>query len=99
MSRRARQDQTVPRIARLVSISGLDGVGKSVHTLGLVNELRQRGIRVAPRRSRFPFLISVPLLLYARILHFSYVIMTETAPVGMHEFGRSKILSRLFPIT
>ncbi len=84
---------------RLIVVSGLDGTGKSTHAKALVEDLRARGFRTLYRRLRFPFVLSVPLLILARLRGRSYVLREGRQAVRVHAFGSSPFLRLLFPMT
>ncbi len=84
---------------RLIVVSGMDGTGKSTHAKALVEVLRARGFRTLYRRLRFPFVLSVPLLIVARLRGRSYELREGGHVVRVHAFGSSPFLRLLFPLT
>ncbi len=84
---------------RLIVLSGPDGSGKSTHARALLEDLRHRGIRAVYRRLRFPFLTTVPLLLYARLRGWSNRVRQGGYVIQAHAFGPSSLLRTWYPFT
>lgn len=91
--------QALRSVPQLVTLSGMDGSGKTIHARMLVKELRRRGIPALYRRIRFPFLLSLPLLIYARLRGFSYTLWAGKTAVGYQGFNESRVLRGLYPWT
>ena len=84
----------------VISISGVDGTGKTTQAALLIKYLRHRGYRCVYSHVRFGHFFSVPLLALARIGGFTRIYRTaQGTQVGIHFFGKSKALASLYPIT
>jgi len=84
-------------VRRHYYITGVDGIGKTTQ----VNRLERRLANERTHRVwlRFPFVISLPLLVYARFFGFTRYEVFDGVRVGAWEFHRSALLRTLFPIT
>ena len=89
----------LPDRPRFLYLTGCDGTGKTTQADLLCAHLKQIGIQ--PRRVwlRFPFLLSVPLLVYARWRRLSWHEVIEGARHGYWDFRASPLLKRLLPWT
>lgn len=83
----------------VISIIGPDGAGKSTQAEKLVERLDQQDIDCEYRWFGAKHLLTLPLLLYARLVGLSEVEKLESGrEIGYHYFWRSKLLSTLYPI-
>jgi predicted nucleotidyltransferase len=78
---------------------GADGTGKSTQTRRLLDQLEAEGVAPLHRWMRFPFLVSVPLLAYAKLRGWSWYEQTGDVRHGYWDFRRSVILRTLLPWT
>lgn len=84
---------------KLIAFSGMDGVGKSQHARALVEDLSRGGRRAVYRRLRFPFVLSLPVLLYARLRGWSYDVRAGGQTLRVHGFAASPLVRFLYPLT
>jgi thymidylate kinase len=93
-SRRVRLGEKRPLF---IYITGCDGTGKSTQTALLMQQFEAEGL--APRHLwlRFPFLLSTPLLAYARLCGFSWSEKFRSVQHGYWDFQNSLLLRMLFP--
>lgn len=83
-----------------ICIIGVDGVGKSTHANLLVKKMQDMGVKTRYAHLRFFHIISLPLLLYARIKGYSKLITIENGEkMSYHFFKNSSLLRTLYPIT
>jgi hypothetical protein len=80
-------------------LTGCDGTGKSTQAKLLLESINQKGKPPIFIWLRYPFLLSVPLLFYARIRGFSWVEIIKNEKYGYWDFNRSKLLRLLLPWT
>lgn len=101
-------DRTQNHHARFIYITGCDGTGKSTQVALLMERLRAQGADVHHVWLRFPFMLSLPLLAYARWRGYSrfedcdYVDANgqpATVRHGYWEFQTSRLLRWLLPWT
>lgn len=90
-------EREVLTLPRFIYLTGCDGTGKSTQAALLMEYLRRRSIRANHLWLRFPFLLSMPLLLYARVRKFSYQEEKDGRRYGYWEFWRSRLLRWTFP--
>ena len=93
----SRRVQTGVKRPLFVYITGCDGTGKSTQSNLLMQQLQADG--VAPRHLwlRFPFLLTTPLLAYARLRGFSWSEDHGSVLHGYWDFRKSWLLRLLFP--
>jgi thymidylate kinase len=98
-----RTDRNIMKIEgqhpRFIYITGCDGTGKSTQTSLLLFHLRGKGIQTQHVWLRFPFFLSVPLLVYARFRGYSWYEKVGNVRHGYWDFRRSTILRLLLPWT
>jgi thymidylate kinase len=82
---------------RFIYISGCDGTGKSTQARLLLARLEALGRQPRHLWLRFPFLLSLPLLAYARWHGYSWHEQTGTARHGYWDFRHSWPLRALLP--
>ncbi len=83
----------------LICISGPDGVGKTTQVNLIIKELTDKGIKCTHKWIRFPFLLSMPLLIAARLSGRTEMTTLESGRrIGYHHFHDSNIISRIYPI-
>jgi thymidylate kinase len=82
---------------RFIYLSGCDGAGKSTQARLLLARLESLGRRPRHLWLRFPFLLSLPLLAYARWRGYSWYEQAGAARHGYWDFGRSWPLRALLP--
>lgn len=87
------------RFPRFIYLTGCDGSGKSTHARHLLAYLKQRNIRTRLVWLRFPFLFSIPLLIYARLNRYSWYETNGDFRHGYWDFRRSWVLQHLLPWT
>jgi thymidylate kinase len=80
-----------------IYLSGCDGTGKSTQTKLLLARLESLGRRPQHLWLRFPFLLSLPLLAYARWRGYSWHEQSGATWHGYWDFGRSWLLRALLP--
>jgi hypothetical protein len=78
-------------------ITGCDGIGKTTQARLLVDYLRRQGQRVRHVWLRFPFFLSAPFLVYARLRKLSWQEQHEGKRYGYWDFSRSWLMKRIFP--
>ena len=84
-------------IPRFIYLAGCDGTGKTAQAGLLLNHLRANGIAARRLWLRFPFCLSLPLLVYARLRGLSFSEETNGARYGYWNFERSRLLRLVFP--
>jgi hypothetical protein len=82
-----------------IYLVGADGTGKSTQAGLLVERLDQLGIPCRHIWLRFPFVLSLPLLAYARWRGFSWHESVHGIDHGYWEFRQSWLLRRILPLT
>ena len=85
--------------SRFFYLCGCDGTGKSTQTKQLLAHLQSQGIEPQHLWLRFPFLLSLPLLLYARLRGFSSYEEHDGVRHGYWHFRSSWLLRTLLPWT
>jgi hypothetical protein len=85
------------RRARLLYLAGADGTGKSTQAAILLGRLARAGVPAQHLWLRFPFLLSGPLLAYARWRGLSRIEERDGVRCGTWDFGRSRVLRTLLP--
>ncbi len=84
----------------LICIVGPDGTGKSTQAAYLVDTLRQDGVDCEYKWLRFNHLLSLPILIVARMLGLSEVVtLSDGKKIGYHYYWRSNLISRIYPVT
>lgn len=91
------QNNTADSFPTCIYLAGADGTGKTTLATKLVEELRSHGARCKHVWLRFPQLLSIPLLVYARLRGYSYYEVIGDARYGYWNFSRSWVMSRVFP--
>lgn len=84
---------------RFFYLCGCDGTGKSTQTKQLLAHLEAQGIEPTPLWLRFPFFLSLPLLLYARWRGLSWYEEHEGVGHGYWNFRSSWLLRHVLPWT
>jgi thymidylate kinase len=82
---------------RFIYIAGADGTGKSTQARLLLEHLQGRGIRCRHLWLRFPFLLSLSLLVYARWRGYSWHEVTDGVDQGYWDFRQSWLMRQIFP--
>lgn len=82
-----------------ICLIGIDGVGKTTHSIRLKRSLRAKGQRSIHVYLRRPYLLSLPLLAYARMNGFTKYRTMNGIRYGHREFHKSRLLSAFFPLT
>jgi thymidylate kinase len=85
------------RWPRCIYLAGIDGAGKTTHARALQEMLQQDVPHVRYVWLRFPRLLCVPLLVYARLRGYSVRERVDGAEHGYWYFDRSWLLSHVFP--
>ena len=100
--------EVAERASRFIYITGCDGTGKTTQVNLLMHHLCRQGIEPYHVWLRFPFLLSLPLLAYARWRGYSWHeeiafdgggTERESVRHGYWDFGRSHLLRTLLPWT
>jgi hypothetical protein len=89
----------MPKPARFIYLCGPDGVGKSTHAALLLSNLKQRGVPATHVWLRYPFFLSIPLLVYARWRRLSWYEWHQGNRYGHWDFSQSLLLRHLLPWT
>lgn len=84
-------------MSRFIYLSGADGTGKSTQARLLIENLAAHGLAVRHVWLRFPFLLSVPLLAFARWRGYSWQEVQQGVRHGYWDFRRSWLLRALLP--
>src|SRR5690606_9788348 len=82
---------------RFIYITGCDGTGKTTQANLLLKHLEAAGGRPRHLWLRFPFFLTLPLLVYARLRGFSWYEEHDGVRQGYWNFRRSWVLRTLFP--
>lgn len=82
---------------RFIYLTGADGTGKSTYAQFIVQTLQGLGIRPIHRWLRYPFIFSLPFLVYARIKGFSKYENQNNFYQGYWYFKNSVIMHLIFP--
>jgi thymidylate kinase len=82
---------------RLICLIGRDGTGKSTYTQELINLVSRNGGNAHRVWVRFPFFISIPILVYCRLTGLSYYVENQGIRYGVWEMWRSRWVPRVFP--
>ncbi|MFN2289669.1 MAG: thymidylate kinase-like protein [Anaerolineae bacterium] len=90
---------TAIRLPAFIYLTGADGTGKSTQAGLLLKRLDQLGVPCRHLWLRFPFLLSLPLLAYARWQGFSWHEQTGGVDHGYWDFRPSWLLRRILPLT
>lgn len=80
-----------------IYITGCDGTGKSTQANLLRQRMAGEGIETSHLWLRFPFLFSLPLLVYARWRGYSWYEKNGNVRHGYWDFRQSHLLRLLFP--
>jgi len=84
---------------RFIYITGCDGTGKTTQARLIMERLRAEGVEPVHRWLRYPFLLSVPLLAYARWRGYSWYEKSGDVRHGYWDFRRSPLLQIFLPWT
>ena len=85
-------------VGELIYICGPDGVGKSTQAELLIEKLKKQGKMYEYRWVRFHHLLSLPLLVIARLMGLSEIETLKSGEkIGYHYFNQSKFISFLYP--
>ena len=82
-----------------IYITGCDGTGKTTQARLLINKLAELGIKTCHVWLRYPFLFSIPLLIFARFRGHSWHENTNGFNHGYWDFRSSLLLRTFFPWT
>ena len=80
-----------------VYITGCDGTGKSTQARLMLEYYRAQGIEPEHLWLRFPFFLTLPLLVYARLRGLSWYEERDGVKQGYWDFRRSWLLRTLLP--
>jgi thymidylate kinase len=84
-------------LGRFIYIAGADGAGKSTQTELLLESLQAQGVRCWHLWLRFPFFLSLPLLVYARWRGYSWHEVADGVDHGYWDFRESWLMRQIFP--
>ncbi|MGC9335236.1 MAG: thymidylate kinase-like protein [Anaerolineae bacterium] len=82
-----------------IYLAGADGTGKSTQARLLLHRLQASGIPCRHLWLRYPFLLSLPLLAYARWRGYSWHEVNDGRDHGYWDFEHSWLLCRVLPLT
>ena len=82
---------------RFIYITGCDGTGKTTQAQLLMADLAAQGSQTRHVWLRFPFLFSLPLLVYARVRGFSWYEINAGFRHGYWDFRSSWLLRKWLP--
>ncbi|MEN6554377.1 MAG: hypothetical protein ABFC34_16010 [Methanobacterium sp.] len=84
---------------KILSIIGPDGVGKTTQIERIIYKLNKEGIKYESKWLRFNHILSLPLLVIARLMGLSEIITLESGNrLGYHYFYKSKTISALYTL-
>lgn len=83
--------------ARFIYVTGCDGTGKSTQANLLLAYLEEQGIRPKHLWLRFPFFLTLPFLVYARLRGYSWYEEQDGIRQGYWDFRHSRLLRNLLP--
>jgi len=83
--------------SRLICLIGSDGVGKSTLVQHIIDFREAEGVRAKRVWFRYPFLFSIPILVYCRMSGLSYYQEHDGVRFGRWEFWRSRWVPQVFP--
>ncbi|MDQ4077549.1 MAG: thymidylate kinase-like protein [Chloroflexota bacterium] len=86
-------------VPSFIYITGCDGTGKTTQARLLIDHLQALGVQPKHLWLRFPFLLSIPLLAYARWRGYSWYEEADGTRHGYWEFQNSSLLRALLPWT
>ncbi|HTX90124.1 MAG TPA: hypothetical protein VMC09_02820 [Anaerolineales bacterium] len=81
----------------MIYITGCDGTGKTTQTQLLLDQLGASGFRVRHVWLRYPFFLSIPLLVYARWRGLSWYEVNGLVRHGYWNFSPSWLMRKVFP--
>lgn len=81
---------------RIISVSGIDGSGKTTIIENLTAELEQAGVSTSYVWLRYNHYLTKILLVFCRLIGLTVYENFEGGRVGYHNFYKSKIISYLF---
>jgi thymidylate kinase len=84
-------------LPHFIYITGCDGTGKSTQAKLLEEKLQTQGVKPVHLWLRFPFLFSLPLLIYARWKKLSWYEEHNGVKHGYWEFQHSWVMRNIFP--
>ena len=84
-------------MTKFIYITGCDGTGKSTQASSLIDRLSAEGIETKHVWLRFPFLFSIPLLIYARLRGYSWYEENGGVRHGYWDFRPSWALRTCLP--
>lgn len=84
-------------MGKFIYLTGADGTGKSTLAKCLLEYLDEQGTKVKLLWMRFPFIFSLPFLVYARARGFSWREKHDGVTYGYWDFRDSWMLKTLFP--
>lgn len=87
-----------PKKGFLISISGIDGSGKSSNTIALANALRDRGLPVSRSWTGYKHALSYPLLAVLRLVGYTHRIKVRGLVFFKRDIRRNKIIAKLWPL-
>lgn len=90
-------DDVLLEVPRCIHLAGVDGSGKTTQGKALLDVLNAHGLEVQYVWLRFPRLFSIPFLVYARLRGYSYREVTNGYEHGYWSFGKSWLMSIIFP--
>jgi thymidylate kinase len=82
----------------LISISGIDGSGKSSNAIALANGLRENGLAVSRSWTGYKHALSYPFLALLRLVGYTHRIKVRGLVFFKRDIRRNKVIARLWPI-
>lgn len=85
--------------SNFIYITGCDGTGKTTQARLTIERLTDQGVRPVHVWLRYPFFLSIPLLIFARLRGYSWHEKTNGFHHGYWDFRSSWLLRTIFPWT
>lgn len=86
------------KVNNIIYITGPDGSGKTTFIKEIEDNLHGKGLKTKHLWLRSPKLLSKPLMAYCRLVGLTKYEVIDGIRYGRHEFYRSKLVSRIFPV-
>jgi thymidylate kinase len=82
----------------LITISGIDGSGKSSNAIALATALRQKGFPVSRSWTGYKHALSYPFLALLRLVGYTHRIKVRGLVFFRREIRRNKVIAKLWPL-